>query len=389
MKVYHIEFAKSGTGISGGEMWMVELIKYLIKRKVKNILLTTDNGKEAYERLGLVEGKYLSYKTINSYRLETKTHIFISYLVRTFQAITCTKKQQIRPTDVIICHSEFFPNSIPFRLVSGKSPHTFAMFHMLAPDIFKGYKGHFANRLQWPSPTIVHFKLNQWLYLRMMRQATTIITNNGYYRKILSKKCPRNDIYVLRRYAGAEKIVRKKSKMYDLLWMGRFHPQKGLLEVPKVIQAIKKHRPNIRVAVLGGGNERMLLRFQKEIDDLKLNQNIAYKGFVTGSEKYDYIAKSKIFLMTSSYESFGIVSLEALKNGVPVVAYDLPVYSVFTKGMLKIPLAHRDKMAKAVLGLLSNKNLYQKTSLEAQSFAENFNWSNTANEVFKLMEQHG
>lgn len=166
MKIFHVEFAKTGLGVSGGETCMIELIKYLKKKKLKNILLTTDNGRLTYEKLGLREDKYFEYKTVDSYAFEKKHSIFLSYLKRTLDAIKLVGEIEVEDGDVLFCHSDFFTNSIPFYLLSKKNKKTklFYWFHMLAPDIFKGYKGHFKGGFYLPNIFLIHYKLNQFFY---------------------------------------------------------------------------------------------------------------------------------------------------------------------------------------------------------------------------------
>ena len=74
MTLYHIEFAKTGHGMSGGERCMLEQIKFFKDNGIKNVLLTTDNGKETYTALGLLEDDLLTYVTIDSFKNEQKYH---------------------------------------------------------------------------------------------------------------------------------------------------------------------------------------------------------------------------------------------------------------------------------------------------------------------------
>ena len=113
MKIYHVEFAKTGTVLSGGEKCMLEVIKYLKSRSIKNVLLTTDNGKRMYQKLGLTEDEFLTYVTIDTGWSEKRLHVFMSYMWRPFLFLRI--KSQILSTinsteDVLICHSDFFPN---------------------------------------------------------------------------------------------------------------------------------------------------------------------------------------------------------------------------------------------------------------------------------------
>lgn len=390
MVIYHIEFAKTGTGLSGGEKCMIENIKYLKKQKKKNILLTTDNGRLTYEKLGLKEDDFFKYKTINSYGYEKKHHIFLSYLRRTLQALKLIKKIKINDQDVLFCHSEFFPNSIPFYFLSRKNNKSklFYWFHMLAPDIFKGYGGHFTNKFKTPSLALIHYKLNQNLYRRLTSENGTILTVNHFYKEYLGKKYPKNKIYVIKKYGGVNiPNFKEKDKKYDLIWMGRFHQQKGLYELIKIVTLLKKHKENIKVIVLGGENDHIEYKFKRTVKNLNLERNIFYKGFISGEKKFKYLIKSKIFLMTSFYESFGQVNLEAMKCGLPVVAYNLPVFSIFKKGMIKVPILNNEKFMQEVLRLLNNKKHYKNKSKEALEYASAFSWNKTGREIYNLMKK--
>ena len=137
MKVYHIEFAKTGIGMSGGENFMVEIIKELCLENVNNILLTTDNGQETYMQLGLVESNLFRYKVINSYKYEHRFGVVISYLLRSFQILRLINSLNLQPNDLVICHSEFLPNIVALALLRGKTKKILCMFHMLAPDLFR------------------------------------------------------------------------------------------------------------------------------------------------------------------------------------------------------------------------------------------------------------
>ena len=190
MKVFHVEFAKTGSGLSGGEKCMVEIIRYFSGKGIENVVLTTDNGKELYQSLGLRESDTIKYITIESAWTEKKFHIFISYVIRVFLFLKI--KKQIASLinskeDILMCHSEFFPNTIPsYFLQTHFQRHGFFWFHMLAPDVFKGYKGHFTNKFHFPNPSLIHYKLNQVLFNFISRKGM-VITVNPYYNNLFRK----------------------------------------------------------------------------------------------------------------------------------------------------------------------------------------------------------
>lgn len=367
---------------------MIEVIKYFQSKGLRNILLTTDNGREAYERLGLVECETLEYQVIDSYKGEQTYPMILSYITRTVLANKLVKGLTIGKNDILFCHSDFFPNTIPFYSLTRRHRFggLFCLFHMLAPSPLKGYEGHFTDKFQVPKINVIHYNLNQQLYYRLIPKIATILTNNHYYSQILSKKCPENRIYVLKRFAGADEhgVVGLK-KVYDLVWVGRFHPQKGLMEVPAIVEIIKRKIPNVKAVIIGGGNQELEKQLLEVINRKDLANNIELKGFVMGKEKYRYMGQSKIFLMSSFYESFGIVSLEALKNGLPVIAYDMPVYTTFTRGMIKVPMLDRAAAAKKIIELLENPQFYKRAAKEAYEFGKDFSWQRTGEEVYQLL----
>jgi len=400
MKVFHIELAKTGRGLSGGEKCTVELIKYLKNKKIKNILVTTDNGKETYIELGLKEDEFLRYITITTDWTEKKFHIFLSYLIRIFY-FPKIKKQIIqlinKNEDILMAHSDFFPNTIPTKILSKyfkKKPYFW--FHMVSPNIFKGYEGHFLNKFQLPSLAIIHYKLNQFLFKLMTRKGI-IITVNPYYKNIfpnrktyILNKFGGEEIYIVKKYLGVRTIegkkIMEKEKTFDLVFMGRFHKQKGLFEIPKILRYLKEQKKDIKLLLIGGGDKKIEDKFFKLAEKEGVKENISYIGFISSNKKFDYIRDSKVFIFPSYYESFGQVVLEAMANGLPVVAYDLPVYCVFKKGMIKVPILDNKKFAEEIMKLLKNKSYYNKKSKEALDYASTFSWDKTGEEIYKLIK---
>ena len=396
-KIFHVEFSKAGLGLSGGEKCMVELIRYFKKKNICNILLTTDNGKELYTKLGLVEDENLKYITIKSFITEQKYHIFVSYIFRVFMYFKIKPliiKEINYENDILMCHSEFFPNTIACHDISKKfKKKVFYWFHMLAPDVFKGFEGHFTNQYKIPTPALIHYKLNQ-LFFKYVSKKSTIITVNPYYEFLFKK----NDTYILKKFGGESIFVIKKYsgvtqnnnihtsvKKYDIAFMGRFHPQKGLFEIIEILKILKKIKPDIKLLLIGGGNEAIKKKFFDLIHAHNFNDNIEYAGFISSDEKFELLSKSKVFIFPSYYESFGQVALEAMACGLPVVAYNLPVYDVFEKGMIKVPIRDNEAFASEIMSLLNHKTKLEEFSKVAKDYSSTFSWDKTGEEVYNLL----
>ena len=138
--------------------------------------------------------------------------------------------------------------------------------------------------------------------------------------------------------------------------------------------------------MIGGGNSKIEKRFFKIAEKEGVKDNIDYVGFISSDKKFDYIRKSKVFIFPSYYESFGQVALEAMANGLPVIAYDLPIYCVFEKGMIKVPILDNKTFAKEIMKLLNDKNYYNKISKDALNYASTFSWDKTGEEIYNLIK---
>lgn len=101
------------------------------------------------------------------------------------------------------------------------------------------------------------------------------------------------------------------------LSVGRLHPQKGF---PLLLNAFARFRQkgyeNYRLLILGEGPERP--RLEAMVQKLGLEGSVALPGFVPNP--YPFFKRSQGFIMTSEYEGFPLVLLEALALGTPVVA---------------------------------------------------------------------
>ncbi|MCD4760354.1 glycosyltransferase family 4 protein [bacterium] len=134
-----------------------------------------------------------------------------------------------------------------------------------------------------------------------------------------------------------------------------------------LIQAIKKigDRDDFRLLIVGDGNLRE--SYQSLVNSLGLGKKIIFVGFVPDDLLPKFHSIADIFVLPSidKSEAFGIVSLEAMASGVPVIASDLPgVRSVVSKketGLLVKP-GNVDNLTKMIEFLLKNPKLAREYS---------------------------
>jgi glycosyltransferase involved in cell wall biosynthesis len=109
----------------------------------------------------------------------------------------------------------------------------------------------------------------------------------------------------------------------DVLFAGRLIREKHVDVLIDAVGILRQADPGIRCLIIGDGPERINL--EEKVRSMDLSDNILFTGFLPRSE--DVIAhmkSSRVFVLPSTREGFGISVLEALAAGLPVVTIDHP-----------------------------------------------------------------
>jgi len=111
-------------------------------------------------------------------------------------------------------------------------------------------------------------------------------------------------------------LTQKKSSK-SILFISRIHPKKGLLNLIYAWNKIRKDGWNI--IICGPDDDNHLIMVKKEIARLQLNNFFIFKGPVEGKAKEELLRSCDLFVLPTYSENFGIVVLEALSYGLPVI----------------------------------------------------------------------
>ncbi|MBS3816627.1 MAG: glycosyltransferase [Candidatus Thermoplasmatota archaeon] len=172
-----------------------------------------------------------------------------------------------------------------------------------------------------------------WIYLRyLLRRSDTVIAPSEKTLNDLKGKCSNmhNSTVVAppidrSRYNkdvdGSS--IRKKWDLEDetmLLHVGRIAREKNLELIIDALPYIKKERPDVRLFVVGDGPAKSY--YESLAAEKGLNDIITFTGFVPEKELPNYYGAADAFLIASTFETLGLVMLEALATGTPVIGLD-------------------------------------------------------------------
>ncbi len=177
----------------------------------------------------------------------------------------------------------------------------------------------------------------------------------------------------------------------DILYIGRIErAQKGidiLLEAYAEIALTTSDK----LLIAGDGNDVEWLK--QRIIELKLEYQVILLGRLGGIEKANALSSAKVVAMPSRFETFGIVAVEALACGTPVVAFDIPCLREVVPTDLGsvVPTFEVSAYAKQLSQYIDSKNFNQEIARKRRDFALQYNWDDIAHtqaDVFNNMIGH-
>ena len=192
--------------------------------------------------------------------------------------------------------------------------------------------------------------------------AKDIISQTGLGSKVLVIHNP-VDISAISEHAKEEidhKWYRKKESI--VIAVGRLGNEKGFDYLIKAIALLAGEGIQCKLIILGDGKEKEnLLRL---VEKLGLNDRVSFEGFQ--ENPYKYLARSTVFVLSSLYEGFPNVLLEAMALGIPSVATRCPTGpdEIITEGVdgILVPPADEKAIADAIKKLLLDEDLRKRLS---------------------------
>lgn len=167
-----------------------------------------------------------------------------------------------------------------------------------------------------------------------------------------------------------------------LLYMGALYPHKGPRVLIMAMVLLVKRYP--RILLLIGGKGPIEDELKDLVETTNLQKNVRFIGFVTGESKALYYKASDLFVLPSLSESFGIVNLEAMASGLPIVASNVggtpDVVKDGINGLLVIPGDPED-LAKKILCLLNSESLREKLGNAGKILSKEYSWEKIADKT--------
>ena len=369
------------SGLSGGDRILIELTRRWLDKGLRIHLVTSKEGYEVCQKYGLRSASYLIVTCPSLLRL----NVYLLYLLRALKALVTVLNFRPEHNDVVVySSSDFWPDSIPAWLLKMrfKNIKWVAAFYLFAPSPLREdtpYRGwHFLRGL-------FYFLSQLPIYGLIKKYADMVWVTSEFdrWRFIDGGRLTADKVIAVR--GGVDirtpmSVPEPEEKMFDAVYIGRFHPQKGVLELIDVWRYVCEKKPEAKLAVIGVGE--LENEVKEKIRKYGLENNVILFGFKDGVEKLKIFKESKVVVHSAIYDSGGMAACEAMACGLPGVSFDLPALrTYYPKGMLKTPCYDLKKFAENILKLLNNDELYRKMGKDALDWAMEWDWDKRSEEL--------
>ena len=169
----------------------------------------------------------------------------------------------------------------------------------------------------------------------------------------------------------------------NILFVGRLEKRKGADYLVKAYKRLKRDIPNSRLIIVGPGTV-LRSKYERAVEKNGLS-DVVFAGFSSYEDLPRYYKTADVFCAPATgWESFGIILLEAMAVGKPVVASNIEGYAgVLTHGVegLLVPPRDEEKLAEALTTLLTDESMRREMGTNGIAKAKEYDWQCVARQV--------
>ncbi len=169
-----------------------------------------------------------------------------------------------------------------------------------------------------------------------------------------------------------------------IIAVGSLQKVKGHDYLLRAFKIVRENEINANLIILGEGKERDNIKNLAK--DLKIEDHVMLPGFK--ENPYKYLKNSSVFVLSSIYEGFPNVLIEAMVCSVPVIATRCPSgpEEIITDGVngLLVPIKDEKALAEAMIDLLKDKNKSERLAKEGRKRVEDFDVKKIVKEYEKV-----
>jgi len=393
-KIVFVANNNIGSGLSGGDRIFIELMRGWGRRAQITLI-----GSEEAIAIARARGVTASTTIESDHRNTSANCESIPGLIRHFPRRTVKGGRAVRlnwpslsDADAVYSASDFYPDVLPAFNIKRRKPGVtwIAGYYLFVPSPYdkeSPYRGKNTARgflywlMQIPSYWLVN-KFADYVFVTSQPDVRRFVTGRRSEGSVVVVQGG-VDTYESEKYLASADVIPVGSRKYDACFVGRFHYQKGVVELVDIWRLVLKEVKDARLAMIGNGPLEGEVR--AKIRSYGLENNIELLGFRDGLPKYDVFRQSKMILHPATYDSGGMAAAEGMAWRLPAVSFDLEALKTYyPQGMLKSEKENLGDFAGNVIRLLKDKALYEVTAEAALGLVRReWLWEKRSERIFE------
>jgi len=183
----------------------------------------------------------------------------------------------------------------------------------------------------------------------------------------------------------------KENTLFFLGLLDEFHKYKGLEYLLFSLKKVKREIPNFKLLV--GGKGSLLKYYEALADSIGIKNNVDFKGFIPDNELPNYYNRCQVFILpsiSSVQEGFGIVALEALACGKPVITTDIVGIArdlEHTQAGIVVPKKDCEALSDAIIKILKENSSYEMGVRGRKLVEEKYTWKRVATMTERIYQE--
>ena len=245
---------------------------------------------------------------------------------------------------------------------------------------------------------------SSWMFKKVisrlvLKNADAVIALTGDMKREIKKIYDRDIIVIpnginLERFENlSREDIRRRLKIKEdekvIVFVGTLRPVKGVKYLIKTMKIITQKGTDTRLMLVGDGVDRGKL--EGLVEELDLGKYVKFIGKVPNEEVPEYMVASDVFVLPSLSESFGIVNLEAMASGLPIVATKVGGLPEVVKdgetGFLVEP-RNPEQIAEKVLLIFEDDELRERISENNKKKAKEYSWESVVKRLEKVYQNY-
>lgn len=306
--------------------------------------------------------------------LPRNSHYF-GYLGMIRADVVCQEFPEIcQAWDIIHSHAINF-TPLAYTLSQGVIPILYSVYSFLRKELGDS-----------PEPELqAQFRIQEELFMRCQRIQLISQSEKQYFAARFPQYLAKTEVLPLGITIPAERW--QQGGRYGFLYVGRLLDYKGIEDLIKAVALGWRDGHQIHLNIVGKGAEFYEDHLKQLVHSLKLGGHIHFHGRIPNLEVRQWMARSTALVVPSRREAYGLVALEGMAIGTPIIASKAGGLGevVPNSCALTFEAGNVAQLAQALANLLDNSSLQKSLSSKGQQNALRFEWSKLAPRYLKLL----